>query len=222
MNIKYILIHCSQHTEREKHIKKIFKTLKQPIDVFNGIYVKNISLDEQEECITTFDNNIRFDERRNYRFSLSGQIGCYLSHFKVIEEIMTNKKNNLLDSDYSVIFEDDVKFNKYLHQDINQIICDLNTNNFDFDIIYLGNFNNNHANILTNNIYHLNKNTACWGTHALLINNKNIDKIYNVNCRIKGEIDNHYYLSIINNELNGLVIYPPICFQYRKLKSNIS
>jgi hypothetical protein len=53
-----------------------------------------------------------------------------------------------------------------------------------------------------------------------LINNKNIEKIYNSILKIKDEIDNHYLISGIKKEINCAVIYPSIFFQ-ANYKSNI-
>jgi GR25 family glycosyltransferase involved in LPS biosynthesis len=220
MEIQYYLIHCPQHTEREKNIIKIQNDLNQKIQIINGIYTKNVFLNNQLDYIKSFNENISFED--DFRFYLSGQIGCYLSHFSVIEKIMNEKNNNELKYDYSVIFEDDVTYIKPSNpiEEIKKIINDINSINFDFDLIYLGNYNYNKGINIINNIYYLDKNKKCWGAHALLINNKNIEKIYNSILKIKDEIDNHYLISGIKKEINCAVIYPSIFFQ-ANYKSNI-
>jgi hypothetical protein len=90
-----------------------------------------------------------------------------------------------------------------------------------WDIVFLGNLNNNHGNIFKDNIYYLDPRISCFGTHALLINNNFLDKIYNLNCLIRNEIDSHYKLLIDNNKLKGFIIYPPLCYQNNILPSNI-
>ena len=127
-----------------------------------------------------------------------------------------------IDYGYSVIFEDDVLFNIGIHDKINKIIYDVEViANCDFDIIFLGNLTNNHGTRLINNIYYMDPKANCWGTHALLINNKNIEKIYGALCNIKCEIDRHYADCIINGILKGLFVYPCDCLQDQKLYSNI-
>jgi GR25 family glycosyltransferase involved in LPS biosynthesis len=226
MKIQYYLIHCQEHREREEHIDKFRNKFQQKINIFNGIYTKNISIDNQLEYISNFNKNLRLVTNKTfgneYRFNYTGEIGCYLSHFSIIEKIMNDKNNNILDYDYSVIFEDDIHYNDDInpHEEIVKIVKDLNSINYDFDLIFLGNLNNNKGTNIINNIYNLDPNTICWGTHALLINNKNIEKIYNHNCNIDGEIDTHYVYSSHRNELNGLVIYPVLFYQ-ADFKSNI-
>lgn len=207
--LNYYIIHCIEHTNRSEYINKIEYKLNRPIILFNGIYTKNISLNNQITYINNFDKNIK----SSFKFNKTYQIGCYLSHFKIIEKIMNSNLNN----NYSIIFEDDVYFGKYLDFKIYKIIQDLNNLNKDFDLIFLGSCNYNKGEHLINNIYYLDSNKYCWGSHALLIKNKNIKKIYTLNCNITHEIDNHYTLLIKNNKLNGFVINPPLCFQNSKL-----
>jgi GR25 family glycosyltransferase involved in LPS biosynthesis len=213
LKLNYYMIHCIEHIEREENIKQTTFKLNKPINIFNGINTLNISLNDQIIYINNFNNKIK----SSFKFNKPGQIGCYLSHFKIIENIM----NNNLNYDYSVIFEDDVYFGKYLNTNINKIVIDLNSLNINFDLIFLGNSNNNKGDKLINNIYNIDINNYCWGTHALLINNKNINKIYNLNCNITHEIDTHYASLIKNRKLIGFVIYPPLCFQNSKLISTI-
>jgi len=220
MNIKYYVIHCAEHTERSVYINNLQSKLGQNIEIFNGINTKFVNLNNQYKYIKNFDNKITFNKKEpQFKFFFPGQIGCYLSHFKLVEKIMNTYKQN--DSEYSVIFEDDVVFDIDLHDKIQKIIGDINLKNHDFDLVFLGNQNNNKGEKLENNIYFLDQTNDCWGTHALLIKNCYIKKIYNVNCNIKHAIDVHYTNSIINKEINGLVIYPSICSINSNFKSNI-
>ena len=81
-----------------------------------------------------------------------------------------------------------------------------------------------YLNILYNiidNIYTIDATNVCAGTHSLLINNKNASKIYDTNCNIKHAIDFQYKINIDAGELNGYVIFRPLCFQNREYISNI-
>jgi GR25 family glycosyltransferase involved in LPS biosynthesis len=150
MEIQYYLIHCSQHREREKHIINLQKDLNEKIQIFDGIYTKNVPLKNQLDYIKSFNKNII----TKFNFIYSGEIGCYLSHFSIIEKIMNEQKNNS-DYDYTVIFEDDTDCNDNInpHEEIEKIINNVNSINFDFDLIYLGNYNNNKGINIINNIY---------------------------------------------------------------------
>ena len=200
--IHYYIIQCYEHTERESHIKSICKILNQPLGMIKGVYTQTFPLYKQHEYIRS--NHLQ----STFSFSGSGQIGCYLSHYHSIRHF--NKPG------YSVLFEDDVVFYPHLHEKINSIIQKAP----DFDIIFLGNLNNNHGKQVIDNIYTVNKEVPCWGTHALLINNNKLQKIYNELSVIKCEIDNQYIDAILSNRLTGYVIYPSICFQSPTFKSS--
>jgi GR25 family glycosyltransferase involved in LPS biosynthesis len=153
--------------------------------------------------------------------SKSGEIGCYLSHHMLIKHIMDIAYKD----EYSVVFEDDVTFNPYMYPHIcNEIDCIINNmkiKNLDWDIIFLGNIGKNHGKHIINNIYAIDATRVCAGTHALLINNKNASKIYNINCVITHAIDFQYKQNIDAGKLNGYVIFRPLCFQNREYSSNI-
>jgi GR25 family glycosyltransferase involved in LPS biosynthesis len=117
-------------------------------------------------------------------------------------------------TEYSVVFEDDVKFKDNLNDEIIKITQKLKDLSIDFDILFLGNLVGNKGEPIIDNIFHMDKKNQCTGTHALLIKNKNIKKIFNVNCHVKGAIDNHYTACNKNNELICLVLSPSICYQY--------
>ena len=59
-----------------------------------------------------------------------------MSHYNIIKKLKNDYDKKLLDSDYTIIFEDD--FNIYvenLDEEINNIIHNINKLNIDFDII---------------------------------------------------------------------------------------
>jgi GR25 family glycosyltransferase involved in LPS biosynthesis len=207
MNIKYILIHCDEHEERVSNIEKMQKILNRNITLFKGYYTKQNSI-LKEDIICFLKNHDKSLEMKEIAFWKSGEIGCYLSHHIIIKNIMNSYSN-----DYTVIFEDDVVFKDTLHEDIEKIINNLNGLCVEWDIIYLGNITNNHKEKIIDNVYTIDENNVCTGTHALLINNKNAEKIYKNNCNIVHAIDFQYKINIDNKHLNGFVIYPQLCFQ---------
>ena len=81
---------------------------------------------------------------------------------------------------------------------------------------------NNKDNKVIDNIYTINKDINLWGTHAYLINNKNINKIYESLLNIDCPIDRKFKNNIINNILIGYVIYPILVDQnIEELNSDI-
>jgi len=208
MSIRYYLIHCDEHEERLQHVTKLKEEFNQEITIFKGIATPNVPLSEQVKYIQQNKPTITFT---HFRFWQSGQIGCYLSHMGLMEHIMQNKE-----SDYSVIFEDDVVMDTTLHSNIEKII----QHNLEFDILFLGNNNENKGNHIVDNIYHIDDNNHCWGLHALLINNKNIEKILNANYTLIHALDVQYRILNSTKKLTNLVIHPNICW-HANLKSNI-
>jgi len=215
-NINYFLIHCDEHIERIDNIINLQNIINQQLYVFKGYYTKNIDTDYNSKLqyLKAFDKNLKL--KKNVLFK-SGEIGCYLSHHMLIKDILSSSN----DKDYSVIFEDDVTCKETLHENIGKIIQNMYRKQLDWDIIFLGNLTKNHSEKVIHNIYTIDKNNVCTGTHALLINNKNIQKMYDTNCNISNAIDFQYKKNIDNSKLNGYVIFPPICFQNKIFHSNI-
>jgi GR25 family glycosyltransferase involved in LPS biosynthesis len=210
MSIRYYLIHCDEHEERMPHITKLKEDFNQEITVFKGINTTHVPTSEQVNYIQQINPNITFS---HFRYWQSGQIGCYLSHIGVMEHIIKNKE-----SDYSVIFEDDVVFDTTtLHSEIEKIL----QHNLEFDILFLGTSSNNKGEHIVDNIFHVNKIAHCWGTYAMLINNKHIEKIYNENCKIIHAID--VQLSFLNrcNKIINLVIQPVLCTHSSNFQSMV-
>ena len=214
----YYVIHCDEHTERDKHVAKIKgKINSKNFNMFKAYYTKDNSLDSEEQIkyLKQIDKNLSFEG--DFRFYKPGQIGVYLSHHMIIKNIMDNIQKGNVVSDYSLIMEDDVKIPLQVKFIMELILNEVK--NLNFDIIYLGNLNNNFKSMIKNSklfgIYTLDTEKWCWGAHALLINNKNAEKIYNLNCKIKLEIDNQYKVLGDDKKLNVFVTKPSLFTQDR-------
>jgi GR25 family glycosyltransferase involved in LPS biosynthesis len=138
------------------------------------------------------------------------EIGCYMSHISIYNNI---KKNNENDG-YTIVFEDDFNINtdNFIH-DVDTIIKNINNNNIDFDIIFLGNINSNKGDRVIDNIFKVNKNDQLLGTHGYLINNKNIDKIIDETKFIDMPIDIKLDNLSKSKQLNIYVVHPTIVDQ---------
>jgi len=205
-NISYYVIHMKDSNNKYNNIIKNEKKLKKQINIYDAVIGKNIDLNN----LTMIDQNINF----NFNYNYIGEVGCYLSHMLLIKSLINSN------SKYSVIFEDDLKIlDDNLNDKINEIINKLDGN---FDIIYLGNLNNNHYERVSDNIYTINKSDFLWGTHAYIINNKNASKIYESLLNIDAAIDNKFKNNINNDIIKAYVIYPILVDQNTDdLKSDI-
>jgi len=191
--IDYYVINIPTHQKRCDNITKMSDIIGTKINIFEaikGIDIKNV-LDYDENIIFTF------------KCKYINAIGCYLSHLLLIKSLMTSKY------EYTVIFEDDFNIiNTNFIEELNNIINNLK--NTDFDIVFLGNLNDNHGSNYKDNIYNIDKNNIMWGTHAYLVNNKNINKIYTNLLLLDDAIGSKYKQLYNDNKLNNYVIYPII------------
>lgn len=202
--INYFVIHMLNSNERKENIKLMQNKLQKPINIFNAIdgkTIKNIYDYDPElnNTINTINNNI---------------LGCYLSHFLLIKQLI----NNNISDNYTVVFEDDFNIN---YNNLDGIIKNIILQVSDFDIIFLGIHNRNlNINIkLYNNIY--TTTHTLYGTHALLINNKSLQKIYDELINMNKPIDEKYSDLYKLNNFKILFIKPNLVNQNINLGSLI-
>ena len=137
------------------------------------------------------------------------EIGCYLSHLKIYELIM---KNNL--PGYSIIFEDDFKIiDDDFVKTINNAINILKNHDDNFDLLFLGNTSNNKGIHVDGNVYSSSKDGDLYGTHAILINNKKINNIYDKLKYINGQIDVNLTRLNYEYKLNNYILSPTVVDQ---------
>jgi GR25 family glycosyltransferase involved in LPS biosynthesis len=207
-DIDYYVIHLKDSSpERKENILMNQKILGKKINIFDAVNGKEVDLNN----LQIFDKNINF----NFDYYSVGEVGCYLSHLMLYKKIMESKKK------YTVIFEDDfIIENNDIHTKIHKITNDVN----DFDIVYLGNTYDNYDidNKISENIYTPKLFTKLYGAHALLINNKYINKIYNYLIDIDRPIDIKLQDLINETKLKGYVYHPILVSQDNiKFKSQI-
>jgi len=217
--IIYYVIHVIEHADRYKNIEKIENILTKKINIFNAINKSKLFINENKIYYNNEKINIDYLLGRIYHF----EIAIYLSHLLLYKQIIEINDTNLK---FSIIFEDDVMFDNNMDSKILEILNDID---LDFDILYLGNLENNHGEKYKNNIFYVNSKNYLTGMHAYIINNKNINKIYTNLLEINMAIDNKYKYLIDNKKLTAFVIYPSIAgqnnFEYKSTvnrKSNIN
>lgn len=198
--------------DRLRNIEKQQSKMKQEIVIFDAVKGDKLNVDELIE-----------EGKVSPKASFLGnpyhkrEIGCYLSHYKIYEKI---KQDN--HPGYTVIFEDDFDIRtENLLDDIFQAIDKLHSKGIDFDIILLGNLRENHGEQIIDNLYHVDIEERLWGTHAYVINNKNIDKIIEVTKHIDCAIDNKFEMYSKNNTLSMPIFYPSLVYQSPEITSNI-
>ena len=199
--------------ERMINIKNQETKIKNKINIFNGVnglklninkLIKNDILDKNHEL----SKNINHAKR---------EIGCYLSHLNIYKKIKKDNKKG-----YTIIFEDDFIVNSSnFKDDVKKAISTLNNNNIDFDFLYLGSNKINYGENIIDKLYYVNPKQNLYGTHAYVINNKNIDKIIDNIKIIKNPIDVIIQDLSKNNIFNTVIMYPYIVIQNKSFKSMV-
>jgi GR25 family glycosyltransferase involved in LPS biosynthesis len=205
--IDVYIIHMDGNKKREDNIHQQKKKMIGPfnIQIFPAVNGKELDFNQFKKNEGANDNDWLIPQVKR-----RGEVGCYLSHRNIIDKIRKEKDS----SKYSIIFEDDFQVNTNdLYSTVHKIINTLNKENLDFDMIYLGNLNHNHAEKIKDDIYVLNKKQDLWGTHGYLIKNESADKIYTLIQKIFKPIDNIYQDLLYQDKLKGYVIFPTIINQ---------
>jgi glycosyl transferase family 25 len=202
-----------KNEDRMNNIKMQENKINSEIEIFDA--VKGWELNAEE----LFKNGIISESYKNPNRYQQGQLGCYMSHLNLLNKI--KKENN---NGYSIIFEDDFNITEdNFLKEVESILVKINNKNLDFDLIFLGNQDNNKGEIVIDNIHEIDKNVDLYATHAYVVNNKNIDKIIDKIKFINNPIDVNYDYLGKNNILKIYVINPRIVYQQTgKLPSAIT
>ena len=199
--------------ERLENIKNQQNKIINKIEIYDAVNGKNLDIDNLKNNNILANQNI-LSENYNHKI---GEIGCYLSHLNIYKKIKENNKKG-----YTIIFEDDFLINSdNFINEVKKGIDILNSKNIDFDFLFLGNLNDNHGENIADNLYYIDKNVNLFGTHGYIINNKNIDKIFDNLNKIVKPIDNAIQDLSYNKIFNTIVIYPNLVNQQDQLKSTI-
>jgi glycosyl transferase family 25 len=198
--------------ERIENIKNQQQKINKKIEIFNAVNGSNLDINNLKNNILANDNKLSLNHNNKM-----GEIGCYLSHLNIYKKIKEDNKKG-----YTLIFEDDFSINSdNLSDELKKALDTLNNKNIDFDYLFLGNLKDNHGENIADNLYYLDKNINLWGTHAYIINNKNIDKIIDNLNLIRLPIDNAIEKLSFDNIFNTITIYPNLVIQNGELKSTI-
>ena len=200
--------------ERLENIKNQQNKIINKIEIYNGVI--GLNLDKNE----LIKNNILSE---NYNLSKNDnhskrEIGCYLSHLNIYKKIKENNKKG-----YTIIFEDDFLINSdNFIDEIKKAIDKLNDKNIDFDFLFLGNTTNNYGVNIVDNLYNIDVNNNLWGLYGYIINNKNIDKIFDNLNKIVKPIDNAIQDLSYNKIFNTIIIYPHLINHESNFNSTVN
>ena len=190
-----------QHKDRLKNIANQEKKIGKQITIFDA--VKGDRLDVNELIASgIIDPKYKNADKKALR-----EIGCAMSHLKLIEQIPKR-------SGYTIIFEDDFNIvsDNFL-KDVNDALQKIQEKHVPFDILFLGNLNSIKGSQVVDNIYHVDDEGDLWGTHGYLVNNAQVNKILSNISFINMAIDNKYEVLANTKQLEVLVIEPTLVNQ---------
>lgn len=163
--------------ERLKNIETQQKKIKKPIVHIEAVFGDDLNLDDYDNIDPKFKSNER--ERKRV-------IGCFMSHVKTYKRIKSDGPIN----GYSVLLEDDFTILpevKDIEAKLSEMIREMKDR--DFDLLFLENSSGNSGEEQKKGICLVESDKPIYGNMALLIKNKNVDKIIYESRTIKDPID---------------------------------
>lgn len=182
-----------KNEDRMINIKTQQDKIDIPIQIFDAVNGNDLDLNDFD-----LGDELNPNEKQKKR-----EVGCYLSHYNIYKIC---KKTG-----YTIVFEDDFLIDvENLIDKVNQSIQKLNNANIDFDIMFLGNhhWDKNYGTLIVDDLYKVGNDEGLGGTHAYVINNKNIDKIMKEIEYIDKTIDMKIQFLADNNKLNVISTFP--------------
>lgn len=187
-----------KNEDRMKNIKIQQEKINIPIQIFDAVNGNNLDFNKLDNLKIGNDGFIKNNEKQRKR-----EVGCYLSHYNIYKIC---KKTG-----YTIVFEDDFSIDvDNLIDKINESIIKLNNSHVDFDIMFIGNhvWKKDHGTLIVDDLYKIGSNGETGGTHAYVINNKNIDKILKETEIIDGVIDGKIQNLASTGKLHVVKTYP--------------
>jgi GR25 family glycosyltransferase involved in LPS biosynthesis len=216
-NITSYIINMDKNKER---LKKVIENYEKsdineiPYKRFPAVIGKNIDIHEwlTEDAIVEL-KQVENKKYRNYHYQLTrGGIGCFLSHYALAKQLLSDKKN-----DYYFNLEDDIYIADEGFKKLQEALVNVNP---DWDFILFGYNRLLYSDIVNNDFARV---TGFWGTHGMLMNKKGAKALMDEvdQNKIDGQID--AYMSRMAQQ-GKLVVYAyrhPIFFPYNNLISDI-
>jgi glycosyl transferase, family 25 len=203
MKVAYFLINLDDNTERlataARQLNEQNITFRR-ISAFDGrqLQPSDHPLYNREKCLHYMGREL-----------VGGEIGCYMSHLKCVEEFLTG------DYDYAVVLEDDFKISDALHQKVMATLEWLEHHGETWSLINIGNEKLKISTPLT----HIRVNSDTHALHrahyfpmtttGLLWNREGAKQFTELATEIFAPVDN-YFRFWLTRENTGLAFKPPL------------
>jgi len=196
-NTTSYVINLDKNPERLEQIRQSYQSSdirEIPFKRFPAILGKNVDIDAwlTPEAIEELEQ-VEKKQYRNYHYQLTrGAIGCFLSHYTLAKQLLSDKRNN-----YYMIMEDDSVVHPQGFKEIQEAMVNCPP---DWDIILFGFIRIIHPEPVGNFI----KPGGFWGLHGYLINKSGAKKVVAETDKIKmdGQLDAFISRMIQQNKIN--------------------
>jgi GR25 family glycosyltransferase involved in LPS biosynthesis len=174
-----------------------------PVKRYSAIVGTNLNPSEwlPDYALNEFYEIVKCGYRTKHYQLSSGAMGCFLSHYNLYKQFLTDKTNDIY-----LILEDDIKIHSTAYTIINQIMKKPPQN---WDIILLGYnaiFNFNKVDDTYIQVY------SFWGTHGYLINKKGAQKFMDAYKEMDCQIDSLLSWMAMKKKLNIYAITTPLIY----------
>ncbi|CAJ0580927.1 unnamed protein product, partial [Mesorhabditis spiculigera] len=122
------VINLEKRTEKRERVEKVLDNLGVEYQIFRAF--------EGDQLVN--NKSIKINYMKNYkdpfhqRTMKAGEVGCFMSHLKIWEEVVANKLEKV------IVFEDDIRVSNGGIQRIEELVDDLKKSKMPWDLIYLG------------------------------------------------------------------------------------
>ncbi len=199
-NLKYrtFVINMDKDVERYNKIASYYHNSdlsELPLERYSAVVGKNVEPTDwlTDDAINDFKQVLNNGYRTHHYQLTYGGIGCFLSHYNLAKQLLSEKKN----VDAYIVFEDDTAIPRNLLSHIEKNISEL-PEDWDYLLFYTIRSN---GEPITNK---LNKLKSFWGLNGYIINKKGARKLVeetNAN-KIDGQIDSYLSRMIQQNKMN--------------------
>jgi len=199
-NMKYrtYVINMDKDVERYNKIASYYHNSdlsELPLERYSAVVGKNVEPTDwlTDDAINDFKQVLNNGYRTHHYQLTYGGIGCFLSHYNLAKQLLSEKKN----VDAYIVFEDDTAIPRNLLSHIEKNISEL-PEDWDYLLFYTIRANGEPS---TNK---LNKLKSFWGLNGYIINKKGARKLVeetNTN-KIDGQIDSYLSRMIQQKKMN--------------------
>ncbi|KAG1708447.1 Procollagen galactosyltransferase 2 [Nymphon striatum] len=123
------MINLERRSDRRKNMMAAFREIGFEVKVIEAVDGKKLNFSSLEQQITQLPGYL---DPYNDREMKLGEIGCFLSHYKIWQEIVKNKYKRV------IIFEDDVKFHEAFRKNFKIAIDEADGIDKNWELLYLG------------------------------------------------------------------------------------